>query len=57
MKAAFTPLKIGLTEISRSRFKQYNNQNLIYLTAVWKKGIIGKVLLSSFHLNDFIHRH
>ena len=29
MKAAFTPLKIGLTEISRSRFKQYKNPMLI----------------------------
>ena len=25
MKAVFTPLKIGLTEISRLRFKQYKN--------------------------------
>ena len=29
MKAVFTPLKIGLTEISRSRFKQYKNPMLI----------------------------
>ena len=29
MKGVFTPLKIGLTEISRSRFKQYKNPMLI----------------------------
>ena len=29
MKAVFTPLKIGSTEISRSRFKQYKNPMLI----------------------------
>ena len=29
LKAVFTPLKIGLTEISRSRFKQYKNPILI----------------------------
>ena len=29
MKAFFTPLKIGLTKISRSRFKQYKNPMLI----------------------------
>ena len=28
MKAVFTPLKIGLMEISRSRFKQYKNPKL-----------------------------
>ena len=28
-KAVFTPLKIGLNEISRSRFKQYRNPMLI----------------------------
>ena len=29
MKAVFTPLKIGSTEISRSRFQQYKNPMLI----------------------------
>ena len=29
LKAVFTPPKIGLTEISRSRFKQYKNPTLI----------------------------
>ena len=29
LKAVFTPLKIGSTEISRSRFKQYKNPMLI----------------------------
>ena len=29
LKAMFTPLKIGSTEISRSRFKQYKNPMLI----------------------------
>ena len=29
LKAVFTPLKIGSTEISRSRFKQYKNRMLI----------------------------
>ena len=29
MKAVFTQVKIGLTEISRSRFKQYKNPMLI----------------------------
>ena len=29
MKAVFTPLKFSLTEISRSRFKQYKNPMLI----------------------------
>ena len=29
LKAVFTPPKIGLTEISRSRFKQYKNLTLI----------------------------
>ena len=29
LKAVFTPLKIGLTEISCSRFKQYKNPTLI----------------------------
>ena len=29
MKAVFTPLKIGSTEISRLRFKQYKNPMLI----------------------------
>ena len=29
MKAVFTPLKIGLTKISRSRFKQFKNPKLI----------------------------
>ena len=29
LKTVFTPSKIGLTEISRSRFKQYKNPTLI----------------------------
>ena len=29
LKAVFTPPKIGLTEISRSRFKQYKNPTFI----------------------------
>ena len=29
MKAVFTPLKIGSTEISRSHFKQYKNPIII----------------------------
>ena len=29
LKAVFTPPKIGLTEISRSRFKQYKNPTLV----------------------------
>ena len=29
LKAVFTPPKISLTEISRSRFKQYKNTTLI----------------------------
>ena len=29
LKAVFTPLKLGSTEISRSRFKQYKNPMLI----------------------------
>ena len=29
LKAVFTPPKIGLTEMSRSRFKQYKNPTLI----------------------------
>ena len=29
LKAVFTPPKIGLTEIPRSRFKQYKNPTLI----------------------------
>ena len=29
LKAVYTPPKIGLTEISRSRFKQYKNPTLI----------------------------
>ena len=29
LKAVFTPFKIGSTEISRSRFKQYKNPMLI----------------------------
>ena len=34
LKAVFTPPKIGLTEISRSRFKQYKNPTLITQTNV-----------------------
>ena len=34
LKAVFTPLKIGLTEISRSRFKQYKNPTLTTQTNV-----------------------
>ena len=34
LKAVFTPPKIGLTEISRSRFKQYKNPTLIAQTNV-----------------------
>ena len=29
-----------------------NSEKGIYLTADWKKGTTGKVLFSSFHLND-----
>ena len=34
LKAVFTPPKIGLTKISRSRFKQYKNPTLISQTNV-----------------------
>ena len=39
-------------EMTVTRGLVKNSEKEIYLTAVWKKGTTGKVLLSSLHLND-----
>ena len=35
LKAVFTPPKIGLTEISRSRFKQYKTLHSLHKSMFW----------------------
>ena len=52
-KGRFDCILLGLKDkMTVTRGLGKNSEKEIYLTADWKKGIIGEVLLSSFNLND-----